>query len=326
MVPINSFWETKVLPSVTSQRSSIALWIWGSEGLLEKQEGMPWVEGAHRPPESTRCSDTTLFDLMDCSTPGFLVSHSLGACSDSCPLTWWCYLTISSGVAPFSSCLQSFLASGSFPMGWLFASGGQSIEALASVLPKNTQDWSTLGWTGWISLQSKGLSRVFSKSRLVVSNSLWPHESQHARPPYPSPTLGVCSNSCPLSRWCQPSNHLIFCCPLLPPSIFAIIFSNELVLCIRWPRYWGFSFSIMNPSNEYSGLISFRIDRLDVFAGQGPLKTLLQHYSSTAYRFFKTLRIELPYNPGIPVLGIYGEKMKMLIWKECSCSLQQYLE
>ena len=181
-------------------------------------------------------------------------------------------------------------------------------------------------WWEYKLLQSSWRTVSVQFSHSVVSDSLRPHGMQHARPPYPSPTLGVCSNSCPLSRWCQPSNHLIFCCPLLPPSIFPIIFSNELVLCIRWPRYWGLSFSIMNPSNEYSGLISFRIDRLDVFAGQGPLKTLLQHYSSTAYRFFKTLRIELPYNPGIPVLGIYGEKMKMLIWKECSCSLQQYLE
>ena len=123
-------------------------------------------------------------DFMDCSTPGFLVLHSLGACSDSCPLTWWCYLTISSGVAPFSSCLQSFLASGSFPMGRLFASGGQSIGALASVLPKYTQDWSTLGWTGLI-LQSKVLSRVFSSTTVQkhqlfsAQPSLWSSSHIH---------------------------------------------------------------------------------------------------------------------------------------------------
>jgi len=77
----------------------------------------------------------------------------------------WCHPTISSSVVPFSSCPQSFPASGSFPMSQLFASGGQSIRVSAStsVLPMNTQDWSPLGWTGWISLQSKGLSRVFSK-------------------------------------------------------------------------------------------------------------------------------------------------------------------
>ena len=82
----------------------------------------------------------------------------------------------------------------------------------------------------------------------------------------------------------MPSNHLILCCPLLlPPSIFPRIrvFSNESVLCIRWPKYWSFSFSI-SPSNEYSGLISFRMDWLDLLAVQGTLKSLLQHHSSKA--------------------------------------------
>ena len=84
--------------------------------------------------------------------------------SNSCPSSRWCHPAISSSVVPFSSCPQSLLASGSFPMSQLFAWGGQSIgvSASASVLPMNTQDWSPLGWTGWISLQSKGLSRVFS--------------------------------------------------------------------------------------------------------------------------------------------------------------------
>ena len=86
------------------------------------------------------------------------------ACSNSCPLSQWCHPTISSSVIPFSSCLQSFPISGSFPVSQFFASGGQSIRvsASASVLPMNIQDWFPLGWTGWISLQSKGLSRVFS--------------------------------------------------------------------------------------------------------------------------------------------------------------------
>ena len=82
----------------------------------------------------------------------------------------------------------------------------------------------------------------------------------------------------------MPSNHLMLCCPfLLLPFIFPSIrfFSNESVLCIRWPKYWSFSFSI-SPSNEYSGLISFRIDWLDLFAVQGTLKYLLQHHSSKA--------------------------------------------
>ena len=90
-------------------------------------------------------------------------SPTPGACSNSCPLSQWCHPTISSCVIP-SSCLQSFSVSGSFPMSQFFPSGGQRIgvSASASVLPMNIQDWSPLGWTGWISLQSKGLSRVFS--------------------------------------------------------------------------------------------------------------------------------------------------------------------
>ena len=83
-----------------------------------------------------------------------------------CPPSRWCHPTISSSVIPFYSCLQSFPSSGSFQMSQLFISGGQSVgvSALISVLPMNTQDWSPLGWTGWISLQSKGLSRVFSNT------------------------------------------------------------------------------------------------------------------------------------------------------------------
>ena len=84
--------------------------------------------------------------------------------SNSCLLSRWCHPTISSSVNPFSICLQSFSASGSFQMSQFFASGGQSIGASASVLPTNIQDWLPSGWTGWISLQSKGLSRVFSST------------------------------------------------------------------------------------------------------------------------------------------------------------------
>ena len=88
------------------------------------------------------------------------------ACSYSCPLSCWCHPTISSSVIPFSSCLQSFLASGFFPVSQFFASGGQSIgaSALASVFPMNIEDWFPLGWTSWISLQSKGLLGVFSNT------------------------------------------------------------------------------------------------------------------------------------------------------------------
>ena len=104
---------------------------------------------------------------MDCSTPGFpCPSPTPGACSNSCPLSRWCHPAISSSVIPFSSCLQSFPASGSFQMSHFFASGGQNIgvSASASVLPMNIQDWFPLGLTGWISLLPKGLSRVFSNT------------------------------------------------------------------------------------------------------------------------------------------------------------------
>ena len=106
-----------------------------------------------------------LCDPMDYMQPARLLcpSWTLRACPNSCPLNQWCHPTISSSVVPFSSCLQSRPASGSFPMSQFFASGGQSIgaSASASVLPMNIQDWFSLRWTGWISLQSKGLSRVF---------------------------------------------------------------------------------------------------------------------------------------------------------------------
>ena len=86
------------------------------------------------------------------------------ACSNSCPSSRWCHATISSSVVPFSSCLQSFPTSESFPMSQFFTSGSKSMEVsvAASVLPLNIQDWSPLGWAGWISLQSRGLSRVFN--------------------------------------------------------------------------------------------------------------------------------------------------------------------
>ena len=93
-------------------------------------------------------------------------SPTPGACSNPCPSSQWCHPTISASVVPFTSCLQSFPASGSFPVSQFFPSGGQSIgvSVSASVLPKNIQVWSPSGWTGLISLQSKGLSRVFSST------------------------------------------------------------------------------------------------------------------------------------------------------------------
>ena len=108
----------------------------------------------------------TLCDPMNCSTPGLPVHHQLGVHPDSRPSSQWCHPAISSSVVPFSSCPQSLPASGSFPMSQLFTWGAQSIgiSASASVPPMNTQDWFPLEWTGWISFQSKGLSRVFSNT------------------------------------------------------------------------------------------------------------------------------------------------------------------
>ena len=116
-------------------------------------------------------------------------SPTTGACSNSCPLSWWFHPTISSSVIPFSSHIQSFPASGSFPMSQLFTSGGQSIGAWASasVLSMNIQDWFPLGWAGWISLQSKGLSRVFSNTTVQKHQffgaqlSLWSNSHIHTR-------------------------------------------------------------------------------------------------------------------------------------------------
>jgi len=110
----------------------------------------------------------TLCYPMNHSTPGLPACplQTPGIYANSCPLNRWCHPTISSSVIPFSSCLQSFPVSGSFQMNQLFTSGSQSIgvSASTSVLPVNTQDWSPLGWTTWISLQSKGFSRVFSNT------------------------------------------------------------------------------------------------------------------------------------------------------------------
>ena len=116
----------------------------------------------------------------------------------------------------------------------------------------------------------------------VVSDSLWPHELQHTRPPCPPPTPGVRSDSHPLSQWCHRAisssvvpTHL----PPIPPRIR--VFSNESNLCMKWPKYWNFGFSII-PSKEIPGLTHFKMDWLYLLAVQGTLKSLLQHHSSKA--------------------------------------------
>ena len=114
-----------------------------------------------------------------------------------------------------------------------------------------------------------------------MSDSLQPHEPQHARPPCPSHYSWSLLKLMPIES-VMPSSHLILCCPLLLlPSIFPSIrvFSNESVLRIRWSKYWSFNFSI-SPYNEHPGLISIRMDWLDLLAVQGTLKSLFQHHSS----------------------------------------------
>ena len=108
-----------------------------------------------------------------------------------------------------------------------------------------------------------------------MSDSLWPHGLQHASLPCPLLSSRVCSNSGPLSQWCHPA----ISSSVAPPSIFPSIrvFCNESVLCIRWPKYWSFSFSII-PSSKYSGVISFRNEWLDLVAVQGTLKSIFQNH------------------------------------------------
>ena len=156
-------------------------------------------------------------------------SPSPGACSDSCPLTQWYHPTISFSVAPFSSCPQSFPASGSFPMSWLFASGVQSIEASASVLPMIIQDWFLLGLTGLI-LLFKGLSRIFS------SITIWKHQFFGSQPSLWS--------SCYIHAWLTGKTIaltiLTFVYEVMSllfntlPRFFIVIFSRSKCLLILW--------------------------------------------------------------------------------------------
>ena len=195
--------------------------------------------------------------------------------SNSCPLSQWCHPTISSSVIPFSSCPQSFPASGSFTMSQFFALGGQSIgaSASASVLPMNIQSVFPLGLTGLVSFKSKEPLRVLYSTTIVVE--LVMHVWLFVTPW----TAALQSSLSITSSWSppklvsielvMPSKHLILCHPLLLlSSVFPSIrvFSKESVLCTRESKDWNFSIS---PSNEYSGLISFRIDWFDLLSVQG---------------------------------------------------------
>ena len=141
-------------------------------------------------------------------------------------------------------------------------------------------------------------------SHSVVSNSLWPHGLQHSRPPCPTPTPRVYSNSCPLSQWCHPtisfsvvpfSSHL----QSFPASV------SFQMSHIRWPKYWSFRFNI-SPSNEHSGLISFRMDWFDLLTVQGTLKSLCQHHSSKASILRCSRKMNLGSSLSVPYLFAFS--------------------
>ena len=160
-----------------------------------------------------------------------------------------------------------------------------------------------------------------------MSDSLRPHEPQHSRPLCPSPTPRV--HKVTSIKSVMPSSHLILCHPLfpLPPIPLSIrVFSNESALGMRWPKYWSFSFSII-PSQEHPGLISFRMDWLDLLAVQGTLKSLLHHHSSKASilppSVFFTVQLSHPYTTT-------GKTIALTRWtslaKSCLCFLVCYLD
>ena len=132
-----------------------------------------------------------------------------------------------------------------------------------------------------------------------MSDSLRPHELQHARPPCPSPAPRVHPNSCASSWWCHPAiSSSVVPFSSCPQSLPASVFSNESALHMKWPKFWSFSLSI-SPSNEHPGLISCRMDWLDLLAVQGTLKSLLQHHSSKAsilqHSAFFIIQLSHPY-------------------------------
>ena len=245
---------------------------------------------------------------VDCSPPGdlpnpgikpmFLMSSALAGrfftttppgkpplsprvCSNSYPLSQWCYLIISSSATPFSFCLQSFPASGSFPMCQLFTALGQSIGAdvlahLISFCPPNNPtnlpsvpgflQMRNLRQEGWVLATQVAVVQSLAQSCLTLC---YPMDCS-------TPDFSVLHHLQSLLKLMSiesmmPSNHLGLCRPLLLMlSVFPSIrvFSNESALCIRWPKYWSFSFSI-SPYSEHPGLICFRMDWLDLLAVQG---------------------------------------------------------
>ena len=159
-----------------------------------------------------------------------------------------------------------------------------------------------------------------------MSDSLQPHGLQHARLPCHSLSPGVCSNSCPLSQWYNPNiSSSVSPFSSCPQSFPESAFSNESALGISWPKYWSFSFSI-SPSNEYSVLISFRIDWYDLLAVQGTLRSLIQHHSSKAsvlwHSAFFIVQLSHPYMTT-------GKSIALIRWtfvsKLCLCFLIHYV-
>ena len=136
---------------------------------------------------------------------------------------------------------------------------------------------------------------------MLFSCSVLSHSLQYARLPCPSPSPGVCSNSCPLSRWYHPA----ISSSVIPFSSCFRVFPNESSLCIRWPKYWSFSFRI-SPSNEYSGLISFRVDWFDIFAVRGTGTTIEKHQLFGTQFFF---RVQLSH-PSMTT----GKTIALTIW------------
>ena len=164
--------------------------------------------------------------------------------------------------------------------------------------------WNVIKPGAWVARPPTGTQQsqsppILSKfSRSVLSHSLWPYRLQQGRLPCQSPTPGVCSNSCSLSQWCHPtiSSSVISFSSSLQHCPASGSFCNESVLCLRWMKYWSFNFSIRS-SNEYSGLISFRIDWLDLLLVQWTLRSLLQHHSSKASVLWRStfFMVQLPH-------------------------------
>ena len=238
-------------------------------------------------------------------------SLSPGLCSNSCPLSQGCHPTISPTVIPFSSGFQPSPTSGSFPMSHLFISGCQHIGTSASAsvlsvtievcLTKTTQCF--FYYVSWI----QSLSRV----RLFVTPWITAHQA----------SLSITNSGSSLKimsiKSVMPSSHLILCCPLLllPPIPLSIrVFSNESTLCIRWPKYWSFPFSI-SPSNEHPGLISFRMDRLDHLAVQGLDSTQTNKQKQMSALALKKL---YSFYPSFFVEVSLGKKLSWgLTWWSC---------